>query len=110
MRGASLYRIYRGTTNDQASATDVGTTPANYFFDSSAAVGQNYFYWVRAENGSATSLLSASDAGLRAVGTDNPTGSHFEAQDVLETGAVVMSDASDTLRTNPEVQKAYLGT
>ena len=29
---------------------------------------------------------------------------------VLETGAVVMSDASDTLRTNPEVQKAYLGT
>ena len=29
---------------------------------------------------------------------------------VLETGAVVMSDASDSLRTNPEVQKAYLGT
>jgi branched-chain amino acid transport system ATP-binding protein len=29
---------------------------------------------------------------------------------VLETGSVVMSDASDTLRTNPEVQKAYLGT
>ena len=29
---------------------------------------------------------------------------------VLETGRVVMSDSSDTLRTNPEVQKAYLGT
>jgi branched-chain amino acid transport system ATP-binding protein len=29
---------------------------------------------------------------------------------VLETGKVVMSDNSDTLRTNPEVQKAYLGT
>jgi branched-chain amino acid transport system ATP-binding protein len=29
---------------------------------------------------------------------------------VLETGKVVMSDASDSLRTNPEVQKAYLGT
>src|ERR1700760_2568656 len=29
---------------------------------------------------------------------------------VLETGQVVMSDSSDTLRTNPEVQKAYLGT
>ena len=29
---------------------------------------------------------------------------------VLETGKVVMSDTSDTLRTNPEVQKAYLGT
>ena len=29
---------------------------------------------------------------------------------VLETGRVVMSDESDNLRTNPEVQKAYLGT
>jgi branched-chain amino acid transport system ATP-binding protein len=28
---------------------------------------------------------------------------------VLETGKVVMSDDSDTLRTNPDVQKAYLG-
>ena len=28
---------------------------------------------------------------------------------VLETGRVVLSDASDALRTNPEVQKAYLG-
>ena len=29
---------------------------------------------------------------------------------VLETGKVVMSDASESLRTNPEVMKAYLGT
>jgi branched-chain amino acid transport system ATP-binding protein len=29
---------------------------------------------------------------------------------VLETGKVVMSDESAKLRTNPEVQKAYLGT
>jgi branched-chain amino acid transport system ATP-binding protein len=29
---------------------------------------------------------------------------------VLETGKVVMSDSSAELRTNPEVQKAYLGT
>ncbi len=29
---------------------------------------------------------------------------------VLETGQVVMSDSSDSLRTNPEVQKEYLGT
>jgi branched-chain amino acid transport system ATP-binding protein len=29
---------------------------------------------------------------------------------VLETGAVVMSDDSEKLKTNPEVQKAYLGT
>jgi branched-chain amino acid transport system ATP-binding protein len=29
---------------------------------------------------------------------------------VLETGTVTMSDDSESLRTNPEVQKAYLGT
>ncbi|HET6549398.1 MAG TPA: ABC transporter ATP-binding protein [Solirubrobacter sp.] len=29
---------------------------------------------------------------------------------VLETGKIVMSDQSATLRTNPDVQKAYLGT
>jgi branched-chain amino acid transport system ATP-binding protein len=29
---------------------------------------------------------------------------------VLETGKVVMTDESSSLRTNPEVQKAYLGT
>ena len=28
---------------------------------------------------------------------------------VLETGAVSLSDSSDSLRTNPDVQKAYLG-
>jgi branched-chain amino acid transport system ATP-binding protein len=28
---------------------------------------------------------------------------------VLETGVVALSDASDALRTNPDVQKAYLG-
>ena len=29
---------------------------------------------------------------------------------VLETGRVVLSDASDALRSNPDVQRAYLGT
>ncbi|MET0753181.1 MAG: cytochrome c peroxidase [Pyrinomonadaceae bacterium] len=73
VRGANLYRIFRNTTNNSASATDVGTTQANYFFDANVPnTNQNYFYWVRAENGAATSILSASDTGLRAVGTDNP--------------------------------------
>jgi cytochrome c peroxidase len=72
VRGANLYRVFRNTTNNPATAADVGTTPASYFFDSTAVTGQNYFYWVRAENGSTTSVLSVSDTGLRASGTDNP--------------------------------------
>ncbi|HQU86619.1 MAG TPA: hypothetical protein PKY59_26040, partial [Pyrinomonadaceae bacterium] len=30
IRGATTYRIYRNTTNNSATATDIGTTPANY--------------------------------------------------------------------------------
>ncbi|HEV8593081.1 MAG TPA: cytochrome c peroxidase, partial [Pyrinomonadaceae bacterium] len=72
VRGASVYRIFRNPSNDSGSAVDVGTTPANYFFDMSAARGQQYYFWVRAENSQTNSNLSASDQGLRAVGTDNP--------------------------------------
>src|SRR5438445_6318261 len=50
--GATNYRLFRNTVDDQTSATDIGTTLANSFFDTSAPGGQTFFYWVRAENGS----------------------------------------------------------
>jgi cytochrome c peroxidase len=68
VRGAALYRIFRGTSSDPSSATEVGTTAANYFFDTTAVANQNYFYRVRAENSSVNSNLSIADQGLRAVG------------------------------------------
>ncbi len=69
VRGATIYRIFRATTNNQASAIGVGTTAANYFFDTTATANQTYFYFVRAENGSTMSDFSQSDQGLRANGT-----------------------------------------
>src|SRR5689334_18446816 len=69
VRGATLYRIFRNATNDPTTATVVGTTADGTFFDTTAAVGQTFFYWVRAENGSIVSPLSASDQGTRANGT-----------------------------------------
>lgn len=68
MRGATLYRIFRSTSNDPATATSLGTTAAGAFFDATAIVGQTYFYWVRAENGNVVSELSQPDQGLRASG------------------------------------------
>lgn len=68
VRGATTYRIFRNTTNNSGSATDVGTTPAGYFFDPTAVQNQLYFFWVRAENSTATSALSLPDPGLRANG------------------------------------------
>ena len=68
VRGAALYRVFRSASNDSSSAAEVGTTAANYFFDSTATPNQTYFYWVRAENAGATSNLSVSAQGLRAIG------------------------------------------
>jgi cytochrome c peroxidase len=70
VQGATLYRIFRNTSNDTASAISVGTTAANTFFDTTAVVGQTSFYWVRAENSSIVSGLSAPDQGTRAVGVN----------------------------------------
>ena len=70
--GAALYRIFRNTVNSPATASDIGTTAKNYFFDTTAAQGQNYYYWVRAENGTTMSGLSSPDQGLRANGTVTP--------------------------------------
>ena len=71
IRGATLYRVFRNTANDSASAIPLGTTTQGSFFDTTAVIGQTYFYWVRAENGSNVSSLSASDQGTRAVGVIN---------------------------------------
>ena len=67
-RGAILYRILRNTVNDPNTATSVGTTASNQFFDNTAAAGQNFFYWVRAENGAIQSAPSQAEQGFRAVG------------------------------------------
>ena len=69
VRGATLYRIFRNTSNNSSTATDVGTTQANYFFDTTAQTNQTYFYWVRAENGASVSDLSGGDTGVRVTGS-----------------------------------------
>ena len=69
---ATAYRIFRAVTNDPQSASSIGTTPANYYFDATATAAQQYYYWVRAENAEAVSPLSAGDAGMRAVGNNSP--------------------------------------
>ena len=65
MRGATSYRIFRNTINNPTTATDVGNTPANFFFDAGAAPAQTFFYWVRAENGVTVSDLGTPDQGTR---------------------------------------------
>ncbi|MEP6900860.1 MAG: cytochrome c peroxidase [Actinomycetota bacterium] len=68
MRGATIYRIFRNTTDNPEGATDLGTTQANTFFDANAPQGQTFFYWVRSENANTTSGFSQSEQGARANG------------------------------------------
>jgi hypothetical protein len=65
VRGATNYRIFRNTINNPATATEVGTTAAASFFDTTAPAGQTLFYWVRAETGASVSDFSQSDTGAR---------------------------------------------
>lgn len=69
MRGATRYQVFRHTVNDAAAAVSLGTTVEAAFFDKTAVAGQTYFYWVRAENATAASSLSAADMGVRGSGT-----------------------------------------
>ena len=71
IRGATTYRIFRNTVNDSQTAVDVGTTAANYFFDTTAVVDQQYFYWVRGENTQTVGGFSNADQGIRAFGIDS---------------------------------------
>ena len=68
IRNATTYRVFRSTTENPASATDVGTTSSLIFNDPTAVPDQIYYYWVRAENEDLKSLLSAPDLGFRARG------------------------------------------
>ncbi|MGB7203336.1 MAG: cytochrome c peroxidase [Pyrinomonadaceae bacterium] len=67
IRGATSYRIFRNTTNTATGATDLGTTATPFFFDATATPGQTFFYFVRAENGTAQSSMSVSDQGVRST-------------------------------------------
>jgi cytochrome c peroxidase len=68
VRDASLYRVFRNTVSDPATAVSLGTTAAGSFTDTSCTPAQSYFYWVRAENGNIVGSLSAPDQGVRASG------------------------------------------
>lgn len=47
---AAQYRIYRGTTDDPAAATLLGSTTATNYLDLATTGGTDYFYWISAWN------------------------------------------------------------
>jgi fibronectin type 3 domain-containing protein len=61
--GATSYSIWRNTVNNSGTATQIGTDSASPFDDTTASLGQTYFYWVKAANACGESGFSATDSG-----------------------------------------------
>lgn len=64
--GATGYEVMRSTTDDEQTATSVGTPVAASFSDTSVTPGTIYFYWVRAVSACGAGALSASSSGSAA--------------------------------------------
>jgi hypothetical protein len=64
--GASGYYIYRNTVNNSSTATQIGTSAASPYDDTSAAIGTTYYYWVKAYVSQGASGFSNVDTGWRA--------------------------------------------
>jgi hypothetical protein len=64
--GATTYAVFRNSTNNSATATQIGTTGSTTYDDSTVAGDTTAYYWVKALNASSQpGAFSNGDAGLR---------------------------------------------
>jgi fibronectin type 3 domain-containing protein len=70
--GITYYEIYRNTSPDSGSATNISIPTTNSFDDTTAFPGTQYYYWVKACANILCSAYSSVDAGYRAI--TPPTG------------------------------------
>jgi len=68
---ATVYDVYRATTNSFASSALLASPTGTLHDDSTATAGVTYFYWVRARNSTGSSAASTSDSGYRLNGGAN---------------------------------------
>jgi hypothetical protein len=69
--GASIYAVYRAAEDTSGSASNIGTTSAVSYDDTSVAMGNTNYYWIKAGNSNGWSGFSASAMGF--VGTPSST-------------------------------------
>ena len=71
--GATGYQIWRHTINMPSGASQLGTTTATIYDDTSAVAGSMYYYWLKATNSGGTSAFSSSVIGRRAQSETLPS-------------------------------------
>jgi hypothetical protein len=71
--GATAYEVWRNTSNNSGSATNLGdkTSPLD---DYGVTQGTTYYYWVKAKNNCGTSGFSSVDSGYACIVPPSPTG------------------------------------
>lgn len=65
--GATSYKVYRSTSNNSSSSSQIGTSSASPYDDVSATAGTTYYYWVKASNAWGDSAFSTTDSGSKAT-------------------------------------------
>ncbi|MFC1461385.1 Ig-like domain-containing protein [Verrucomicrobiota bacterium] len=66
VEGATAYEIWRNTTSEPLEAYCIASDHTSLSYDdTSASVGQDYYYWIKAKNSLGTSAFSGSDSGWR---------------------------------------------
>ncbi|MFC1461170.1 LamG-like jellyroll fold domain-containing protein [Verrucomicrobiota bacterium] len=105
--GATSYEVWRNTTNDTSSASKLADATETSCDDTSASIGQTYYYWVKAKNSSITSAFSDSDSGHVAAPDTvlaAPTG--VSASDGTCTGEIAVTWTAVSEATSYEVWRA----
>lgn len=80
--GATSYEVWRNSVDDSGTATQIGTTGATSFVDSTATAATTWFYFVRAVGTCGASGYSASDAGSARVKGDFNGDGNIDGDDV----------------------------
>ena len=92
--GATSYKVYRSTTNDSGTATQIGTPTPTTYDDTTATAGTTYYYWAKATNSSGDSGFSSSDSGYRATGPPSAPTSLTATNGTYSTKVLVSWTAS----------------
>jgi hypothetical protein len=97
--GATEYKIYRNTTDNNMTSSQIGTSTSSPYDDTSADNDTSYYYWVKAHATLGDSDFSNADTGWQ-KGDDN----------ILEAGAFWVSnyDHHDDLPETDEDAQIFL--
>ncbi|MCB9098044.1 MAG: DUF4962 domain-containing protein [Anaerolineales bacterium] len=77
--GATSYEVWRHTADNSAAAAKIAAAVTGTGYDDfAAALGQTYYYWVKAKNNAGTSGFSSSDSGHRLAPIPNQPGDPYE--------------------------------